>query len=232
MVDPRNFYINGEWVAPLKALDHAVIDPSTEQPFATISLGSKDDCDRAVAAAKAAFPRWAITPPAERRELVERILDQYEKRKEEMAQAISQEMGAPIDLARNAQAPCLPWHLRNFLTAFDQIEWIRPLGPHAPNDRIAMEPIGVVGLIVGQFGWHAVDHNDIGRVHVALVDHVDRKGHNAGAWAQRRFGDSSDPLDQRQIIPLDRDQIIFHFAVTSRAIGSHHGVMAEAEASA
>jgi aldehyde dehydrogenase (NAD+) len=147
MADSRKFYINGEWVAPLKAHDHAVIDPSTEQPFATISLGSKDDCDRAVAAAKAAFLGWAATPPAERRALVERILDQYEKRKEEMAQAISQEMGAPIDLARNAQAPCLPWHLRNFLTAFDHIEWIRPLGPHAPNDRIAMEPIGVVGLI-------------------------------------------------------------------------------------
>ncbi len=147
MPSSKQFYINGEWVAPLKAHDHPVIDPSTEQPFATISLGSAEDCDRAVAAAKAAFPAWAATPPAERRALVVRILEQYEKRKEEMAQAISQEMGAPIDLAREQQAPCLPWHLTNFLTAFDQIEWIRPLGPHAPNDRIAMEPLGVVGLI-------------------------------------------------------------------------------------
>jgi aldehyde dehydrogenase (NAD+) len=64
-----------------------------------------------------------------------------------MAQAISLEMGAPIDMARNDQAPCLPWHLNNFLTAFDAMEWVRPLGPHAPNDRIALEPIGVVGLI-------------------------------------------------------------------------------------
>ncbi len=64
-----------------------------------------------------------------------------------MAHAISIEMGAPIDLARNAQAACLPWHTKNFLKAFDSIEWIRPLGPHAPDDRIALEPIGVVGLI-------------------------------------------------------------------------------------
>jgi aldehyde dehydrogenase (NAD+) len=64
-----------------------------------------------------------------------------------MAQAISLEMGAPIDMSRSDQAPCLPWHLKNFLTAFDHIEWVRPLGPHAPNDRIALEPIGVVGLI-------------------------------------------------------------------------------------
>ncbi|MGB5066612.1 MAG: aldehyde dehydrogenase family protein, partial [Albidovulum sp.] len=75
------------------------------------------------------------------------ILEQYEKRKEELAKAISVEMGAPIDMARDSQAPCLPWHLKNFLTAFDEIDWLRPLGPHAPNDRIALEPIGVVGLI-------------------------------------------------------------------------------------
>ena len=147
MIQARDFYIDGQWVAPLKPHDLAVVDPSTEEPCATISLGSAQDCDRAVAAAKAAFPAWAATPRAERRALVGRILDQYEKRKEEMAQAISMEMGAPIDLARNSQAPCLPWHLKNFLTAFDQVEWIRPLGPHAPNDRIALEPIGVVGLI-------------------------------------------------------------------------------------
>ena len=147
MPDTRDFYINGKWVAPLKPHDYDVIDPSTELAIATISLGAADDCDRAVEAAKAAFPSWRATPPAERRRYVEGILEQYKKRKEEMAQAISREMGAPIDMSRAEQAPCLPWHLKNFLTAFDQIEWLRPLGPHAPNDRISMEPIGVVGLI-------------------------------------------------------------------------------------
>ena len=147
MITKRAFYINGTWVAPLTPRDCPVIDPSTEDVCATISLGSVADTDAAVAAAKAAFPAWAATPPAERRAVVERILAQYHLRKEEMAQAISLEMGAPIDMSRDDQAECLPWHLKNFLKAFDHIEWIRPLGPHAPDTRIALEPIGVVGLI-------------------------------------------------------------------------------------
>ncbi len=147
MLDKRQFYINGAWVAPATPHDCIVIDPSTEDECAVISLGSVADTDAAVAAAKAAFPAWSTTPPSMRRRYVERILAQYEARSEEMAHAISLEMGSPIDHAREQQAPCLPWHLTNFLTAFDHIEWVRPLGPHAPNDRIALEPIGVVGLI-------------------------------------------------------------------------------------
>ncbi len=147
MITRREFYINGRWTAPATPRDCAVIDPSTEDACAIISLGSQADTDAAVAAAKAAFPAWAATPHAERRAVVVRILEQYHARVEELSQAIAMEMGAPIDMAREDQAPCLPWHLENFLTAFDQIEWVRPLGPHAPNDRIAMEPIGVVGLI-------------------------------------------------------------------------------------
>ena len=147
MIERRDFYIDGRWVAPAQPRDCAVIDPSTEEACAVISLGGKADTDAAVAAAKAALPAWAATPPAVRRKVVERILEQYERRKEELAAAISLEMGAPIDMARDSQAPCLPWHLKNFLDAFDRIEWIRPLGPHAPDDRIVLEPIGVVGLI-------------------------------------------------------------------------------------
>ncbi len=147
MIEKRDFYINGRWVAPAVPRDCPVIDPSTEEVCAVISLGDRADTDAAVAAAKAAFPGWAATPPADRRAAVVRILEQYELRKEELARAISLEMGSPLDHARTEQAPCLPWHLKNFLTAFDHIEWVRPLGPHAPNDRIAMEPIGVVGLI-------------------------------------------------------------------------------------
>ncbi|PKP75859.1 MAG: aldehyde dehydrogenase family protein [Alphaproteobacteria bacterium HGW-Alphaproteobacteria-6] len=147
MITRRDFYIGGQWVAPATARDHAVIDPSSEEPCAVISLGSAADADAAIAAARAALPGWAATPPAGRRAIVARILDEYERGKEDLAAAISLEMGAPIDMARDAQAPCLPWHLKNFLRAFDEVEWLRPLGPHAPNDRIALEPIGVVGLI-------------------------------------------------------------------------------------
>ncbi|MFO8127310.1 aldehyde dehydrogenase family protein [Yoonia sp.] len=147
MIENRNFYIDGAWVPPVMANDYHVIDPSTEDACAVISLGGQADTDAAVAAAKAAFPAWAATTPEERAELVKGILAQYEARVEELAQAISMEMGAPIDMARSSQAPCLPWHLKNSLEAIKQIEWLRPLGPHAPDDRIAMEPIGVVGLI-------------------------------------------------------------------------------------
>ena len=147
MQDKRTFYINGAWVAPASPRDCPVIDPSTEEPCATISLGDQADTDAAVAAAKAAFKHWSATPRATRRAFVAAILEQYEARVEEMAKAISLEMGAPIDLSRNSQAPCLPWHLKNFLTAFDQMEWIRPLNANTPYDRIALEPIGVVGLI-------------------------------------------------------------------------------------
>lgn len=151
MLDKRSFYINGAWVAPATPRDCPVINPSTEEPCAVISLGDQADTDAAVAAAKAAFPGWAATPPAERARLVRGILVQYERRLQEFAEAISMEMGAPIDFALSDQAPCLPWHTQNFLKAFDHIEWIRPLDPTIPRDKpqpaVAMEPIGVVGLI-------------------------------------------------------------------------------------
>ncbi|MCA3441583.1 MAG: aldehyde dehydrogenase family protein, partial [Rhodobacter sp.] len=147
MIEKRDFYINGAWVAPAAPRDCPVIDPSTEDPCAVISLGGQADTDAAVAAAKAALPAWSVSTPAQRLACVEGILAQYYRRKEDMAHAISLEMGAPIDMARDDQAECLPWHLKNFITAFKTMQFIRPLGPHAPNDRIALEPIGVVGLI-------------------------------------------------------------------------------------
>ena len=147
MIENRNFYINGAWVPPVAAHDHNVIDPSTEDVCAVISLGDQADTDAAVAAASAALPAWSALTPETRAGYVRGILEQYEARVEEMAKAISLEMGAPIDMARSSQAPCLPDHLKDALDALEQIEWERPLGDHAPNDRLIMEPIGVVGLI-------------------------------------------------------------------------------------
>ncbi len=147
MLTKRDFYINGQWVAPKTPRDHQVINPSNEEPCAVISLGDQADTDAAVAAAKAAFPGWAATPPKERARLVAAILDQYNARLQEFAEAISMEMGAPLDFALEEQAPCLPWHTENFLKAFEHIEWVRPLGPQAPGSAVIMEPIGVVGLI-------------------------------------------------------------------------------------
>ncbi len=111
MIEKRDFYINGRWAAPATPRDCPVIDPSTEEACAVISLGGQADTDAAVAAAKAAFPAWAATPPAERRAAWSTASsNSMTRRKEELAQAISLEMGAPIDMPRNDQAPCLPWH--------------------------------------------------------------------------------------------------------------------------
>lgn len=147
MIEKREFYINGAWVSPSKPRDCDVIDPSTEEACAVISLGSSEDTDKAVAAAKAAQQSWAQTDPEVRLGYVKKIREIYAERAEDMAQAISLEMGAPIAMSRSSQVTSGTWHIDNFITAFKDIEFIRPLGPHAPNDRIAMEPIGVVGLI-------------------------------------------------------------------------------------
>jgi aldehyde dehydrogenase (NAD+) len=147
MIEKRQFYINGAWVDPARANDHHVIDPSTEEPCAVISLGSQADTDAAVAAARTAFPDWMRTPVAERIALVEKLLEIYNARGEEMAQAISMEMGAPIDMARQQQVGAGTGHMKNFLRAAKDFEFIRPLGDHAPNDRIIYEPIGVCAMI-------------------------------------------------------------------------------------
>lgn len=147
MLDKRQFYINGAWVAPHSADTLKVIDPSSEEPCAIIALGNKADTDAAVAAARAALDDWMMTDPAERRALVERIRDVYQARAEDMAQAISLEMGAPIDLARASQVGAGTWHITNFLRAFDRIDFVAPLGDHAPEDRIIREAVGVCALI-------------------------------------------------------------------------------------
>lgn len=95
MLEKRSFYINGSWTAPLEGRDHPVINPSTEQADAIISLGGQKDTDAAVAAARAAFPAWMNTPSATRIKLVEKLLEQYNQRRAALAEAVSLEMGGP-----------------------------------------------------------------------------------------------------------------------------------------
>lgn len=148
MITKTEFYINGAWVAPAKPREYPVIDPATEDQIATISLGDQADTDAAVAAARAAFPAWSGTPVAERKALLEKILNVYEEGyADAMAEAIRSEMGAPHDLAHTSQAPSLTGALKDAIRSMDAIEWVAPLGDHAPNDRIIRQPIGVVGMI-------------------------------------------------------------------------------------
>ncbi|WP_299899518.1 aldehyde dehydrogenase family protein [uncultured Ruegeria sp.] len=147
MIEKRDFYINGQWMAPSQPNDFEVINPSTEEPCAMISLGAEADTNAAVAAAKAALPGWMATPVETRIALVEKLVELYATRAEDLAQAMSLEMGAPIDLARSAQAGAGIYHLKNFIRAARSFEFERPLGDHAPNDRIIYEAVGVAALI-------------------------------------------------------------------------------------
>lgn len=147
MENARNFYINGAWVAPVAGTGFPVIDPSTEEAIDTISLGGQADTDAAVAAAKAAFPNWRLSTKAERLELMESILDVYMKRSDDVAQAISSEMGAPIDMAKVQQSGTGSFHLKAFIEALKDFDFEGPLRPGEDDTHIIREPIGVCALI-------------------------------------------------------------------------------------
>lgn len=97
------FYIDGAWVDPVAPKVFDVVDPSSEDVFAQISLGSKADVDKAVAAARRAFLTFGFTSPAERLELLRRIVEVYKKRSNDLALAVSREMGAPRPFALSNQ---------------------------------------------------------------------------------------------------------------------------------
>ncbi|PID61361.1 MAG: aldehyde dehydrogenase family protein [Gammaproteobacteria bacterium] len=145
--DYTRFYINGEWVAPLEGRDCAVLDPSTEEPFTNISLGGEADTNAAVAAARAAFPSWAASSKEERLDALKRLKAAYLERADDMAKAISREMGAPIDMAQSSQMPSGLHHIDDAIRTLERFEFEGDLGEHAPGARIHHDPIGVVGMI-------------------------------------------------------------------------------------
>ena len=137
------FYINGKWVKPMGQARLAVENPATEDILTEIALGSVDDADRAVAAARAAFDSYSQTPVAERIALLERILAAYNARAEDMAQAMRLEMGAPISWAREAQVWAGQVHLESTIAAAKAFHWEESRG----ETRIIREGIGVCALI-------------------------------------------------------------------------------------
>ena len=143
MKDLRKFYVDGEWVDPICANDLAVENPATEELVATISLGAMADVNRAVAAAKHAFPLYSQTSVDERIALLETLLTIYSDRYDEMAVAISIEMGAPISFSTTAQADCGRGHINAALEALKTFEFERQIG----STRVVKEAIGVCGFI-------------------------------------------------------------------------------------
>lgn len=143
MLNYPQFYIDGAWVEPVDPFALDVIDPSTEEVFASISLGGSVDVDRAVAAARKAFPVFSLTSREERLELLRRILAAYEKRSAELAVAISQEMGAPRRMALNNQVGSGAAHIRTMIDTLERYEFERMKG----STLISKEAVGVVAMI-------------------------------------------------------------------------------------
>jgi aldehyde dehydrogenase (NAD+) len=144
MRDYRKFYIDGQWVEPAAPKPLDVVNPATEGVAGVISLGSRADVDRAVAAAQRAFETYSRTTREERMALLGRIIEVYKRRMDDMAQAISEEMGAPIaTVAKPLQAPSGLGHLMVALGVLKDFEFEKMQG----TTKIVREPVGVCGLI-------------------------------------------------------------------------------------
>ncbi len=137
------FYIDGAWVAPLSSQRLGVENPATEEIVCEVAIGNVADADRAILAARAAFDGWTATPVADRIALVRRILEVYNAHYEDFAQAMSTEMGAPIEWARSAQAWAGQVHIESTIKAAEDMVWEHMRG----STRIVHEGIGVCALI-------------------------------------------------------------------------------------
>ena len=143
MLEKLQFYIDGKWVDPVEPRTLDVINPATEEVYGRISLGSSADVDVAVAAAKRAFETYATSSREDRMSLLQSILDVYARRHDEVAEAIMDEMGAPWNLAKSAQAASGPQHIKAALRALKDYPFEERIG----TTLVVKEPIGVCGLI-------------------------------------------------------------------------------------
>jgi aldehyde dehydrogenase (NAD+) len=143
MRDYLKFYIDGQWVEPAAPKPLDVINPATEAVAGRISLGSAVDVDKAVAAARKAFASYSVTSREERLDLLERIIGEYQKRYEDMAKAITEEMGAPSWLSQRAQAAMGIGHLQTAMQVLKAYSFEEDRG----TTRLVKEPIGVCAFI-------------------------------------------------------------------------------------
>jgi aldehyde dehydrogenase (NAD+) len=141
--DNRQFYIDGAWVDPVEPKELKVINPATEEAAGVISMGSAKDVDRAVMAARRAFDSYSRTSPAERLALMERILAAYKAHYDEIAQAISIEMGAPITLSKGSQTGVGVGHISAMIEVLKNFKFEEMHG----TVRLVQEPVGVCALI-------------------------------------------------------------------------------------
>ena len=138
----NKFFINGEWIEPDRPTLE-VINPATEEPFATISMGTAKDVDAAAKAAKAAFASWSNSSIEARKSVLGNIIGGLKARSEEMAVAISTEMGAPMGLSKTAQVGSGMGHFMNALKILEDFQFVETRG----STRIVKEPAGICGFI-------------------------------------------------------------------------------------
>ena len=143
MLEKLQFYIDGQWVDPVRPRTLDVVNPATEAVYGKISIGTDADVDIAVAAAKRAFETFSVTSVDERLALLRRILDVFLSRADEVAEAIMDEMGAPWGLAKHAQAASGTQHIAASIEALKSYKFEEAVG----SAMVVKEPIGVCGLI-------------------------------------------------------------------------------------
>ncbi len=143
MYDCRQFYIDGVWQNPRTPVEQAVINPATEARIGTVSLGGAADVEQAVSAARRAFTGWSHSTIAERKALIEQVISVYARRQDDIARAISDEMGAPLAFARRAQAPLGLGHFSTMAKLLDSFPFVED----RKGLRLVREPAGVCGLI-------------------------------------------------------------------------------------
>jgi aldehyde dehydrogenase (NAD+) len=144
MINLNSFYINGSWQEASNLADEIdIINPATEQVIGLVALGNCNDVDDAVKAAKAAFNHFSKSSVEERLQWLEKILSIYESRYDDMVNAITLEMGAPVTLSKDEQAYAGIDHLQTTIKALRQFETIQEHQGYSLN----YEPVGVCGLI-------------------------------------------------------------------------------------
>lgn len=136
-------YIDGKWIDSEGGVRREVINPATEEACAVITVATKADVDKAVAAARRAFASFSQTTREERLALLERIVVEYKKRAPDLAQAMAEEMGAPVSFAITAQVGAGIGAFVSTIAALKDFSFMED----GPGYKVAYEPIGVVGMI-------------------------------------------------------------------------------------
>jgi acyl-CoA reductase-like NAD-dependent aldehyde dehydrogenase len=143
MLTRDKLFIGGEWVEPEGDGTITVVNPTTEEPLGTVPAGTAADVDKAVAAARRAFPGWSVTTVEERKDFLRRFAEVMDRRGDELAELIMAEVGSPVGIARPAQVGFALNTLRAHIEVLDRVRWEERIA----NSIVVKEPVGVVGCI-------------------------------------------------------------------------------------